>query len=135
MIETAIEITYKDFKALMERRNHDADELVDLFRGKIEEPRQFFDRVMSCHWRNPRTGRYEDRSDVVIPYRSVIAFYQQEVHYLQETPSGSATECAPAAAAVRCSIGRSGPLSTAGRRAIGNRSRTANYRLVSSEFH
>ncbi len=94
MIETAIEITYKDFKALMERRNHDADELVDLFRGKIEEPRQFFDRVMSCHWRNPRTGRYEDRSDVVIPYRSVIAFYQQEVHYLQDSQQKRNRVCA-----------------------------------------
>jgi hypothetical protein len=69
----------------MEQRKHDVDELVDMFRGKIEDPREFFTRVMSCKWKNPNPGRYEDRSDVVIPYRSVIEFYRQELHYFRDT--------------------------------------------------
>ena len=55
------EITFRDFRELMERRSHDVDGLVDLFRGKIEDPREFFERVMSCRYHG------EDRSDVVIP--------------------------------------------------------------------
>jgi hypothetical protein len=55
------------------------DDLVDLFRGKIEDPREFFERVMSC--KSKLNGRYEDRTDVVIPYRSVIEFYQGELGY------------------------------------------------------
>jgi hypothetical protein len=33
----------------------------------------------------PDTGRFEDRSDVVIPYRSVIEFYFKETQYLKDT--------------------------------------------------
>jgi Arc/MetJ-type ribon-helix-helix transcriptional regulator len=40
---------------------------------------------MSCQWRNPDTGRFEDRSDVVIPYRSVIEFYLKETRYLMDS--------------------------------------------------
>jgi len=72
------EITFRDFRELMERRNHDVDGLVDLFRGKIEDPREFFERVMSCRW------HHEDRSDVVIPYKSLIEFYEQELHYFKD---------------------------------------------------
>ncbi|MBI4523709.1 MAG: hypothetical protein HY695_07850 [Deltaproteobacteria bacterium] len=75
------EITFKDFQCLMQRRKRSVDDLVDIFRGKIEDPREFFERVMSCQWRNPQTRRLEDRSDCVIPYRSVIEFYQRELGY------------------------------------------------------
>jgi hypothetical protein len=40
---------------------------------------------MSCQWRKSDTGRYEDCSDVVIPYRSLIEFYRKEQAYLRET--------------------------------------------------
>ena len=79
------EITFKDFSKLMAKRRRGVDDLVDLFRGKLEDSRGFFERVMSCQWRNPDTGRYEDRGDVVIPYRSVIDFYLQEEHYLEDS--------------------------------------------------
>jgi hypothetical protein len=79
------EITYKEFSKLMAKRRRSVDDLVDLFRGKLEDSRGFFERVMSCQWRNPDTGRYEDRGDVVIPYRSVIDFYVQEEHYLEDS--------------------------------------------------
>jgi hypothetical protein len=49
-------------------------------------------RVMSCQWRNPETGRYEDRSDVVIPYKSVIEFYLKEQAYLEDSLKGRRRE-------------------------------------------
>jgi hypothetical protein len=85
------EITFKGFHALMEKRKRTGDDLVDLFRGKIEDPREFFERVMSC--KAKMSGRDEDRSDVVIPYRSVIEFYQRDVGYLK---AGEAEEAARA---------------------------------------
>jgi Arc/MetJ-type ribon-helix-helix transcriptional regulator len=59
--------------------------LVDIFRGKLDDSRSFFERVMSCQWRNPDTGRFEDRSDVVIPYRSIVEFYPKETQYLKDS--------------------------------------------------
>jgi hypothetical protein len=82
---TMHEITFKEFSKLMAKRRRSVDDLVDLFRGKLDDSRNFFERVMSCQWRNPATGRYEDRSDMVIPYRSVIDFYIQEEHYLEDS--------------------------------------------------
>jgi hypothetical protein len=69
------EITFKDFMHVAKRRGHIPESLAALFRGKIEEPREFFERVMSCKWKG------EDRSGVVIPYRSAIEFYEQENHF------------------------------------------------------
>jgi hypothetical protein len=79
------EVTFKDFKKLMAKRRRTVDDLVDIFRGKLEDGRSFFERVMSCQWRNPDTGRFEDRSDMVIPYRSVIEFYFKETQYLKDS--------------------------------------------------
>ncbi|HEY1267847.1 MAG TPA: hypothetical protein VGH16_11370 [Candidatus Binatia bacterium] len=63
----------------MEIRKRSVDDLVALFRGKIEEPREFFERAISCRWHG------EDRSWVVIPYRSVIDFYRRELAFHQDT--------------------------------------------------
>jgi hypothetical protein len=60
------EITFKDFSKLMVKRKLSVDDLVDLFRGKIEDPRDSFERVLSCKY------KHEDRSSSVIPYRSVV---------------------------------------------------------------
>jgi Arc/MetJ-type ribon-helix-helix transcriptional regulator len=79
------EITFRDFQKLILKRKRTVDDLVDIFRGKLDDSRGFFERVMSCQCRNPDTGRYEDRSDVVIPYRSVIEFYLKETQYLKDT--------------------------------------------------
>jgi hypothetical protein len=79
------EITFKDFSKLMLKRKRSVDDLVDIFRGQLDDSRSFFERVMSCQWRNPDTGRYEDRSDVVIPYRSVIEFYLKETQYQKDS--------------------------------------------------
>lgn len=79
------EVTFKNFQKLMVKRRRTVDDLVDIFRGKLEDSRSFFERAMSCQWRNPDTGRLEDRSDVVIPYKSVIEFYLKEQHYLEDS--------------------------------------------------
>jgi hypothetical protein len=79
------EVTFRDFQKLMVKRKRTVDDLVDIFRGKLDDSRGFFECVMSCQWRNPDTGRYEDRSDVVIPYRSVIEFYLKEQVYLEDS--------------------------------------------------
>ena len=50
----------------MEQRHHDVEDLVQLFRGKIDDPRDFFERIMSSKSPNPD----KDRSDVVIPYQA-----------------------------------------------------------------
>jgi len=78
------EVAFKDFQKLMARRKRTVDDLVDIFHGKLEENRTFFERVMSCQWRNSETGRHEDRSALVIPYRSVIEFYLKELAYLED---------------------------------------------------
>jgi hypothetical protein len=82
------EITFRDFQKLMLKRRRTVDDLVDIFRGKLDDSRNFFERVMSCQWRNPENGRYEDRSDVIIPYRSVIEFYLKEQTYLEDSLKG-----------------------------------------------
>jgi hypothetical protein len=71
------EVTFRDFQKLISKRRRSVDDLVDIFRGKLEDSRSFLQRVMACQWRNPESGRYEDRSDV-IPYKSVIEFYLKE---------------------------------------------------------
>ena len=73
------EVTFKDFAIVARKRGHTAESLADRFRGKIENPSEFFERVMTCRYHG------EDRSGVVIPYRSVIAFYSEELHYFQDT--------------------------------------------------
>jgi hypothetical protein len=79
------QVTFRDFAKLMTKRRRTVDDLVDIFRGKLDDSRSFLERVLSCQWRNPETGRFEDRSDVVIPYKSVIEFYLKEQHYLEDS--------------------------------------------------
>ena len=62
-------VTYADFAKLMKKRNYSIDDLVDLFRGKIEDNRDWFTRVLKHD---------HEHKDVVIPYRSVLKFYYQE---------------------------------------------------------
>ena len=73
------EITFKEFAMVARKRGHSAESLADRFRGKIEEPREFFERVMSCK------SKGEDRGGVVILYRSVVEFYQAELHYFGDS--------------------------------------------------
>jgi hypothetical protein len=77
-----------------------AESLAALFRGKIDEPREFFERVMSSK------HNCEDRSDLIIPYRSVIGFYRQEENYLADLRSQHNTGACVAGA--RYLIGRNG---------------------------
>jgi len=67
------EVTFRDFAALAKRRGWTPEFLAEEFRGKIEEPSDFFHRVLSCKYRG------EDRSGVVIPYQSVLDLYHKEL--------------------------------------------------------
>ena len=80
-----MEVTFRDFRQVMEKRNRTSDDLVDLFRGKLDDSREFFDRVMTGQSYNPETRRKEDRSWVVIPYRSVLEFYFKELAYMKDS--------------------------------------------------
>jgi hypothetical protein len=82
------EVTFKDFSNLAKRRGHTPESLAPLFRGKIEEPREFFERVISCRRRG------EDLSDTVIPYRSVIEFYRKETcSFMEMRPNQRTCAC------------------------------------------
>jgi hypothetical protein len=91
-IEPMPEVTFRDFQKLMLKRKRTVDDLVDIFHGKLDENRSFFERVMSCQWRNSDTGRHDDRGDVVIPYRSVIEFYFKEAAYLKDSEEEEARQ-------------------------------------------
>ena len=58
------EVTFKDFASLARRRGHSQRMLAHRFKGEIDNPAEFVHRLME--------GKC---GDVVIPYRSVLAFY------------------------------------------------------------
>jgi hypothetical protein len=53
--------------------------LWDLIDGQIDDARAFSERVLSCRVRN-REGRFEDRGNTAIPYRSFLRYYFKELH-------------------------------------------------------
>jgi len=75
------EVSFGDFAALARRRGWTVDFLTDHFRNRIEDPRDFFKRVMQ--------GQY---AAVVIPYNSVLAFYGSELGFHQEA-TGTERRC------------------------------------------
>jgi hypothetical protein len=58
-------VTFRQFTELARRRNLNAQSLAERFRGRIENPLEFFTRVLSG--KSPGS---------VIPYRSVLEFYE-----------------------------------------------------------
>lgn len=73
------EVSFKDFAKLARVLGWTVNMLAERFHEKIERPADFFERVLSCRWKNSSTGRSEDRCDVAIPYRSVLRFYFSEL--------------------------------------------------------
>jgi hypothetical protein len=53
--------------------------LAELFRGEIEDPREFFERIMAGKF------KHEDRTALIIPYRSVINWHRQECHFFKDS--------------------------------------------------
>ena len=84
-IGPAPSVTYADFAKLARRRDWTAAFLAEHFRGKIEEPRAFFERVLACR------SNGEDLSGSLIPYRSVLEFYQRE--FSSAMPPGGTGGC------------------------------------------
>ena len=64
------EVTAQAFREVMERRGYAVDDLVPLFKGKIEDPRVFFTTIF-----DRRHG------ELVIPFK---AFYAKESAFLRE---------------------------------------------------
>ena len=82
MMEAKIGQLQRRKKSHRHRRNHPVKVAKDApnrwphcFAAKSTS-REFFERVMSSK------HNCEDRSDLIIPYRSVIGFYRQEENYL-----------------------------------------------------
>lgn len=80
-------VTYADFATLARRRGWTAAFLANRFRGKIEEPRAFFERVLACR------SKGEDLSKSVIPFRSVLEFYQRELPQAMPAETTRSCEC------------------------------------------
>ena len=77
-ISGTVEVTFKDFSELARRRGWTVQFLAERFRGIIEEPTEFFTRVLACRYQ----GEY--RGDVTIPYRSILEFYRTELTFRQQ---------------------------------------------------
>ena len=59
-------VPFEELASRARGAGHDVNSLVDLFRGKIEDPREFFNRVFQ-----PK------HADIIITYRSVLEFYRR----------------------------------------------------------
>jgi len=66
-------VTYIEFAKLARRRGWTAAWLAERFKGKIEQPREFFERVLKAG------SGSEDRGAIPIPYRSVLELYRKEL--------------------------------------------------------
>lgn len=80
-------VTYVDFAKIALRRGWTAAFLADRFRGKIEEPRAFFERVLTC------SSNGKDLSGSLIPFRSVLEFYQSELPRTMPAEGTGGCEC------------------------------------------
>jgi hypothetical protein len=77
------EVTFGDFSKLANKRRLTPEYLTERFTDKIERPSEFFHRVFQ--------GQH---ARVVIPYRSVLAFYVSELdcHQDRDKDQGQAAE-------------------------------------------
>lgn len=78
------EVMFKDFARLGSELGWTVEMLAERFHETIERSGEFFERALTCRWKGP-DGRYEDRSDVVIPYRGVLQFYFTELKSWQDS--------------------------------------------------
>lgn len=74
------EVTYSDFAKLAHQRHWTIESLAARFRGKIDEPREFFSRVLKAS------------GAALLPYRSVIDFYEAGLNISPRSPQ--LTNCA-----------------------------------------
>lgn len=72
-ISTEEVVSYRDFAELARRRGWTAAWLAERFKGKIEQPREFFERILKAG------SGSEDRGATLIPYRSVLELYQKKI--------------------------------------------------------
>ena len=70
------EVSFRDFAALADRKGWTPEFLAGEFRGKVDNPSEFFHRVLD--------GKH---GDVVIPYRPVLDLYHKELSPLIDEPA------------------------------------------------
>ena len=70
------EVTFQQFREVVERRGHMAASLTEQFKGIVENPRELFERVMA---------KGVAHQNVVIPYRSILKFYAEQSHFLKDS--------------------------------------------------
>jgi hypothetical protein len=75
------EVTFGNFATLARRRGWSKEFMAERFQGRIDEPRKFFEAM----WQ----GQY---AATVISFRSVLAFYRQELG-LHQLGSGTERRC------------------------------------------
>jgi hypothetical protein len=63
-------VTFKAFRSLMAKRHYGLDDLVPMFRGQLDEPRELLARILKVA---------NDTDGTVIPYRCLLKFYHQEL--------------------------------------------------------
>ena len=68
------EVTYSDFAKLAHQRHWTIESHAARFRGKIDEPREFFSRVLKAS------------GAALLPYRSVIDFYEAGLNIFPRSP-------------------------------------------------
>lgn len=68
------EVTYSEFAKLAHQRHWTIESLAARFRGKIDEPREFFSRVLKAS------------GAALLPYRSVIDFYEAGLNIFPRSP-------------------------------------------------
>jgi len=73
-------ISFKDFANLANRKGWTPEYLTERFRGKIDNPSQFFHRCLDSKNKN-----------MIIPYRSIISLYQEELN--SAASDGSIPSC------------------------------------------
>lgn len=72
------EVSFKDFSELARRRGWSVEFLAERFRRRIEEPVDLFTRILTSKYKN------EYRGDVLIPFRSILELYGQEIGFHQQ---------------------------------------------------
>jgi hypothetical protein len=76
------QVTFADFIRLAARRRWTPESLAKRFRGVIENPSEFFHRVFQSK-----------NATAIIPYRSVIVFYSQELKPQAQASRNKSCSC------------------------------------------
>ena len=81
------QVTFKDFAGLVDHEGWSVQFLAERFHGKVEDPIEFFGRVLRCKYKGAPDTEHP------IPYFSVLGFYFKELARLVATESIQLCAC------------------------------------------